>query len=123
CFQIGLNAREDFIPSSQPRRTSAMNCSPLSCAFLRSYPVLPMFLLLWISNWAVAADDTDVTKVVTAAVKNNQLSITASNETFGDTAPGIPKKLRLEYQVGDEKLSKEVNEGSRLEISAPAGAK
>lgn len=100
-----------------------MTCSTCTFASLRRFVILPILVLVSAADWAFAGDDTDVTKVVTAAVKNNQLSITASNETFGDTAPGIPKKLRLEYQVGDEKLSKEVNEGNRLEISAPAGVK
>jgi len=70
-----------------------------------------------------AEDATSVTSVVAAAVKDNKLSIDASNATFGDTAPGIPKKLRVEYRIGEEKLSKEVNEGGKLELAAPEGKK
>lgn len=70
-----------------------------------------------------AADGTEVTKVVAAAVKGNRLVIQADNATFGDTAPGIPKKLRVEYRLGDEKLSREVLEGAKLEIMAPAGTR
>ena len=51
-----------------------------------------------------AEDKTDVTSVVVAAVRNNTLSIVASNDAFGDTAPGIPKKLHVDYRIGDEKL-------------------
>jgi hypothetical protein len=40
---------------------------------------------------ALAADATNVTSVVAAAVKDNKLAISASNGTFTDTAPGIPK--------------------------------
>lgn len=70
----------------------------------------------------VLADErTDVTKVVTAAVKENKLVIDASNGTFGDTAPGIPKKLRVEYRIGNEERESEVNEGERLELAAPEG--
>ena len=63
----------------------------------------------------------DVTDKVNAAVKDESLSIPASNDVFGDTAPGIPKKLTVEYQVGDEKLTSEAPEGDRIQISAPAG--
>ena len=72
---------------------------------------------------AHAEDTTSVTSVVAAAVKDNKLTINADNTTFGDTAPGIPKKLTVEYRIGDEKLKREVNEGGRLEIVAPAGQK
>ncbi|MFM7057860.1 MAG: c-type cytochrome [Planctomycetota bacterium] len=74
-----------------------------------------------ISPAATAADKTDVTAKVAAAVHDNKLTISATNETFGDTVPGIPKKLRVEYRVGDRKEVSEVNEGGRLEIAAPAG--
>lgn len=70
---------------------------------------------------AVAKGVTDVTAKVTAAVKANKLSIHASNETFGDTAPGIPKKLTIEYRVGEEELEREVGENGRIEIAASAG--
>ena len=55
-----------------------------------------------------AKDPTDVTSKVAAAVKDESLSISASNEIFGDTAAGIPKKLTVEYRVGSEKQTKEV---------------
>ncbi len=68
-------------------------------------------------------DPTDVTSVVFATVKDNKLSINASNGTFGDTAPGIPKKLTIEYRIGEEKLKREVGENGNIEIAAPAGQK
>lgn len=82
-----------------------------------------LVLALVVAATAALADETDVTKVVSAAVKDNKLSISASNETFGDTAQGVPKSLRVEYRLNDEKLQKEVSEGRQLEIAAPAGAK
>ena len=72
---------------------------------------------------AFCDDGTDVTAVVAAAVKNNKLSIQASNQAFGDTAPGIPKKLLVEYRVGDKELRREVNENGKVEIDVPAGEK
>ncbi|MFO0903162.1 MAG: c-type cytochrome [Pirellulales bacterium] len=71
----------------------------------------------------LAAKGTDVTQEVTAAVKGDKLSIRADNQTFGDTAPGVPKKLRVEYRIGDEKLARETPEGGQIEIAAPAGKK
>ncbi len=70
-----------------------------------------------------ANDPTDVTAAVAAAVKDERLSIAATNAKFGDTAPGVPKKLRVEYRLGNEKLSREVSEGGQLDIAAPAGQK
>ena len=64
-----------------------------------------------------------MTEKVMAAVKDNKLSIDANNDTFGDTAPGVPKKLRVEFRIDDEKLSREVPEGGRIDIAAPAGKK
>ncbi|HND54362.1 MAG TPA: heme-binding protein, partial [Pirellulaceae bacterium] len=72
---------------------------------------------------AFAAKGTDVTEEVAAALKDNKLSIGANNSTFGDTAQGVPKKLRIEYRIDDEKLVREVQEGGRIEIAAPAGKK
>ena len=77
----------------------------------------------FMADIALAKPAGDVTDKVNAAVKDESLSISASNEMFGDTAPGVPKKLWVEYQAGDEKLSKEAEEGGRVHISAPAGRK
>lgn len=91
-----------------------------------SFPRLAGVFVLIVAGWAAssrAEDPTNVTAVVVAAVKENKLAISASNDTFGDTAQGIPKKLRVEYRIGDEKLSREVPEGGRIEIAAPAGQK
>ena len=70
-----------------------------------------------------AADVTDVTAKVATAVKDEIVSILATNDLFGDTASGVPKKLKVDYRVGDTKYSKEVAENGRLEIAAPSGQK
>ena len=81
-------------------------------------------LVLSAASFAQAAEDpTNVTAAVTAAVKDNKLSINADNVTFTDTALGVPKKLTVEYRIGDEKLKREVNEGGQLEITVPDGQK
>ena len=70
---------------------------------------------------SAAKNPTDVTAKVSAAVKDQSLSIPASNELFGDTAQGVPKKLTVEYEAGGEKFTREAEEGGRIVIAAPAG--
>jgi putative heme-binding domain-containing protein len=65
----------------------------------------------------------DVTDRVAAEVKGNRLSITASNELFGDPVPGQVKKLRVDYLEGEEPHSKVVDENGTLEIRAGEGRK
>lgn len=91
----------------------------LNCSFLT---LITTFLIATDSAFA-AKISTDVTAKVNAAIKDESLSIPASNELFGDTANGVPKKLTVEYQAGDEKLTSEAPEGGRVQISAPAGKK
>jgi putative heme-binding domain-containing protein len=70
---------------------------------------------------ADAKDPSNVTAAVAAEVKSGHLTVTASNEKFGDTAPGVPKKLRVEYRIGSESLAREVPENGQIDIAAPAG--
>ena len=78
----------------------------------------PVLFAIVIAAWTAAAwadDATNVTAVVAAAVKDNKLAITAGNEAFGDTAPGVPKKLHVEYRIGSEQLH------ARRQRRGPAG--
>ena len=95
----------------------------LSLRFNRSFLAVVAAGLVTADFAFAAKDATDVTSKVNAAVKDESLSIPASNEMFGDTAQGVPKKLTVEYQAGDEKLTKEAVEGGRIQIAAPAGKK
>ena len=65
----------------------------------------------------------DVTDKVAAEVKENRLRIAASNDFFGDPAPNMVKKLRVDYLDGETSHSKTVDEGSTLEIRAEGGKK
>ena len=65
----------------------------------------------------------DVTDKIAAEVKNNKLTIAASNDLFGDPAPNMVKKLRVDYLDGDEAKSKTVDENATLEIKAGEGKK
>ena len=61
---------------------------------------------------------TDVTDKVQSAVKDNALSIGASNENFGDPVEGTVKKLKVDYTFdGGAAKSKEANENDTLTIS------
>ncbi|MFI5381469.1 MAG: DNAJC11 domain-containing protein, partial [Tepidisphaerales bacterium] len=61
---------------------------------------------------------TDVTEKVKEMVKDNALSVEASNDNFGDPADGIVKKLKVDYTIGGVAASKTVNEGETLTIAA-----
>ncbi|MBA3936756.1 MAG: c-type cytochrome [Planctomycetes bacterium] len=79
-------------------------------------------VLTCVAALAHAADQGgNVTTVVAAEVKNGHLSLAVGNDRFGDTAPGVPKKLRVEYRVGSAALVREVPEGGQLDLTAPAG--
>jgi len=61
---------------------------------------------------------TDVTAKVQSKVRDDALSIDASNENFGDPVEGTLKKLRVEYTFdGGAKKTKEATEGETLTIS------
>lgn len=59
---------------------------------------------------------SDVTEKLAAELKENRLRIVASNETFGDPAPNMVKKLRVDYLDGDQTHTMTVDEGATLEI-------
>jgi putative heme-binding domain-containing protein len=96
---------------------------PVLSTLGRWHGLLVAVVLAFCPSSLAAKDKTDVTAVVNAAVKDNKLSIQASNDRFGDTAPGIPKKLTVEYKIGDEKLTAETNENGTIDISAPSDRK
>ncbi|RPH35377.1 MAG: hypothetical protein EHM91_17310, partial [Planctomycetota bacterium] len=58
----------------------------------------------------------DVTEKVAAELKENRLRIAVSNDLFGDPAPNMVKKLRVEYLEGDQPHTMTVDEGATLEI-------
>ena len=123
-YQPEASARESENPSwNRPRsRFGLVFKSLLGVTML--WKLVALFALFGVNLTQGFADDaTNVTSVVTAAVKNNKLTINADNTTFGDTAPGITKKLTVEYRVDNENLKKEVGESGRLEIVVPAGQK
>jgi len=59
----------------------------------------------------------DVTKKVAEMVKDDSLSVDATNENFTDPAEGVGKKLRVDYTIGDVTASKTVNENENLSVS------
>jgi hypothetical protein len=60
---------------------------------------------------------TDVTDKVKDMVKDDKLSVEATNDNFGDPAEGIVKKLKVDYTIGGVAGSKTVNENETLTVS------
>ena len=60
---------------------------------------------------------TDVTAKVQAMVKDDALSVGATNDNFGDPVEGTTKKLKVEFTFEGAAKSKEANEGDTLTIS------
>jgi hypothetical protein len=60
----------------------------------------------------------DVTAKVAAMVKDNTLSVDASNDLFGDPADGAMKRLRVEYTLDGVPASRTVAEDQALRLPA-----
>ncbi|MCX5684400.1 MAG: hypothetical protein NT049_12040, partial [Planctomycetota bacterium] len=60
----------------------------------------------------------DVTKKVAEMVKDNALTVDATNDNFTDPAEGVNKKLRVQYTLGAAPQSKMVSENETLTILA-----
>jgi len=64
-------------------------------------------------------DVVDVTGVLAARVRDNALTVQASNDLAGDPAPNVVKQLRVTYTYGDKQYSKTVTENETLRIPDP----
>jgi hypothetical protein len=62
-------------------------------------------------------DVIDVTAEVAAMVKDNALTVVPSNESFGDPATGVYKRLRVDYTIGGAARRKTIGENRTLTIS------
>jgi len=65
-----------------------------------------------------SGDKVDVTKKVAEMVKDNALTVDATNDNFTDPAEGIVKKLRVDYTINGVAQSKTVDENETLTIKA-----
>jgi len=59
----------------------------------------------------------DVTEKVAKMVKEDALSVDATNDNFTDPAVGVAKKLTVDYTFDGKEKSKTVNENETLTIS------
>ena len=59
----------------------------------------------------------DVTKKIADLVKDNALSVAATNDNFTDPAEGVLKKLKVDYTFDGKEKSKTVDENETLAIS------
>ena len=84
-------------------------------------------LAVGVSGFALAAraldGQVDVTEKVAAAVKDNALTIEATNDNFTDPKEGEGKKLKVEYKIGDEAGVQVVDEDATLTVTAQDGKK
>lgn len=62
-------------------------------------------------------DKIDVTEKVAAMVKDDALSVDATNDNFTDPAVGTGKQLKVDYTFDGKEKSKTVNENETLAIS------
>lgn len=60
----------------------------------------------------------NVTETVAKMLEGGTIAIAASNATFGDTAPGLVKKLRINYTNKGVSYTKTVAEGETLNLAA-----
>jgi hypothetical protein len=63
----------------------------------------------------------DVTDRLRGEVVDNRLSVVANNNNFSDPAPGVPKKLRVEYSIDSSPGVRTADENETLVIAAAAG--
>jgi hypothetical protein len=63
-------------------------------------------------------DKSDVTAKVAAMVKDDSLTVDATNDNFDDPAVGVAKKLKVDYTIDGKAGSKTVNESETLFVSA-----
>jgi hypothetical protein len=63
-------------------------------------------------------DKSDVTAKVAAMVKDDTLTVDATNDNFDDPAVGVAKKLKVDYTLDGKAGSKTVNEDETLFVSA-----
>lgn len=60
-------------------------------------------------------ETVDVTAVLAGQVIENRLSLVVNNKTLGgDPAQNMPKRLRVDYELGGQSFKKEVNENQKL---------
>lgn len=60
----------------------------------------------------------DVTKKLADIVKTGSLEIDVSNDTLGDTAPGVVKKLQLDYSVNGVAKSATADENTKITLAS-----
>ncbi len=68
---------------------------------------------------SIVSSHLDVTAPLAARIKNNALSVTASNDLAGDPALNTAKTLRVDYTLGGAAHAQTVNEGQTLQIPGP----
>ena len=79
-------------------------------------PAKPKELKIISAQYGAKDQWLDVTEQLQSNLKDNQLSIYASNNIAGDPLYGYPKHLQVEYLLDGIRKQKRVREGTKLEI-------
>ncbi|HEY3321856.1 MAG TPA: DUF3395 domain-containing protein [Planctomycetota bacterium] len=83
--------------------------------------VIPSKLVIekaWYGNPDDAKVGSDVTTKVRTMIKNDSLTVDATNDNFGDPAEGVAKVLKIDYTFdGGAKKSKQAAENESLTIN------
>lgn len=111
-----------FFLMTPPRQPSAVSATVPESAPAATVATGPRLVIRKAVYGDLANDPgTDVTDKVKAAFDGTTLSIAASNDNFGDTAPNIVKQLRVDYTLDGREVSKTAAEGETLKIAFPTG--
>lgn len=102
-----------------------MRCAALLCVFALVFPAVAVSAEdTLVIREAVYGDlpegeKTDVTKIVSAFVREGQLRIEAGNNLFGDPAEQVGKTLKVAYELNGEPGEASVREGETLLLPTP----
>lgn len=68
------------------------------------------------ARYYTAERTKNITQEIEDMVKNDKLTTIASNDIYGDPHPGEPKKLFILYKYNGVEISKNYNEGEKIEL-------
>jgi hypothetical protein len=122
------------IPPANARSTIRLLIAPL--AVIATLAASILWIVFYLADpqsvWNVLPRDlpfqftvphhvVDVTAKLRAEIAGNRLTMVANNDRFGDPAPGIVKKLRVEYSIDSSPGVRTISENSTLVIAAAPG--
>ena len=90
---------------------------PLQQALLaRQARIAKLFVVTKAAYGKLVDSETDVTEKVTALIRGNTLSVSTSNEIFGNSNPNAVKSLHLQYAIGGVFSSKTASQNQTVNL-------